>query len=429
MIRPLCAILFCVPLVCASLQSLNDTCVYTLDDSNSASSNNTRTLWDILLSCGWTLFACTWTAVHPNIPGMNEGKVAITSRRLFIMVMALIAPELMITWATRQFFSARAAAKNFNDSHFDTTQSTKAYMHRWTVTHGFFAWMGGFMLYVNDEPRGTLTTEELQRFIDEGSVDMPVISEAEVEDRSKGDGLSKGIAILQLVWFVVQLFARYVRNLPITLLEIDTLAVVALTCVSYGMWWKKPKDVGCPCIVHWKRAANQPIRLTYDENLARLRGGHFRSLIYPFLGLMGIEVLTSSRAASSRRVPSLGGYGKYHAKIVLFIGCLSGIVFGGIHCLGWNYLFQTDTQYMLWRAASLGTACAPVLLFLDLGCGMLLGRSVSNYRYFIVTFATISSLVYIAARITLVVLILLSFRSLPFGVYDTVVWTQFIPHL
>jgi hypothetical protein len=127
--------------------------------------------------------------------------------------------------------------------------------------------MGGFMLYVNDEPRGTLTTDELQRFIDEGSVKMPVISEAEVEDRSKGDGLSKGIAILQLVWFVVQLFARYVRNLPITLLEIDTLAVVALTCVSYGMWWKKPKDVGCPCIVRWKGTANQPSgpsRLTYE---------------------------------------------------------------------------------------------------------------------------------------------------------------------
>jgi hypothetical protein len=144
---------------------------------------------------------------------------------------------------------------------------------------------------------------------------------------------------------------------------------------------------------------------------------------------MGIEVLTSSRAASSRRVPSLGGYGKYRAKIVLLIGCLSGIVFGGIHCLGWNYLFQTETQYMLWRAASLGTACAPVLLFLDLWCGMLLGRSVSEYKYFIITFATISSLVYIAARVSLVVLILLSFQSLPLGVYDTVVWTQFIPHL
>jgi len=30
------------------------------------------------------------------------------------MVMALIAPELMITWSARQFFSARQAAEDFN---------------------------------------------------------------------------------------------------------------------------------------------------------------------------------------------------------------------------------------------------------------------------------------------------------------------------
>ncbi|KAG2343496.1 hypothetical protein BDR05DRAFT_884437 [Suillus weaverae] len=260
MILSLYAILFCIPFVCASLQNINDTCIYILD-SGSASSNNTRALWDILLSCGWTLFACTWTAVHPNIPGMNEGKVAIISRRLFIMAMALIAPELMITWATRQFFSARAAAKDFND--YLDTQPTKVYGDRWTITHGFFVWMGGFMLCVNDEPRATLTPDNLLHFVDEGSVDMPVISQVEVEDRSKGDGLSKGISILQLAWFVVQLFARYVQNLPITLLEIDTLAIAALTCISYGLWWKKPKDVGCPCIVHWKGTANQLNRLTY----------------------------------------------------------------------------------------------------------------------------------------------------------------------
>jgi hypothetical protein len=124
--------------------------------------------------------------------------------------------------------------------------------------------MGGFMLYVNDEPRGTLTPDELLRFIDERSVDMPVISEAEVADRSKGDGLSKSFSILQLVWFVVQLFARYVQTLPITLLEIDTLAVTALTCISYGLWWKKPKDVRCPYVVHWKGPASQPSRLTYE---------------------------------------------------------------------------------------------------------------------------------------------------------------------
>ena len=89
--------------------------IHTLDVSHS-STNNTRTLWEIIWSCAATLFACTWTAVHPNIPGMNEGKVAITSRRLIIMVMALVVPELMITWAARQFFSARKTAKSFNDT-------------------------------------------------------------------------------------------------------------------------------------------------------------------------------------------------------------------------------------------------------------------------------------------------------------------------
>ncbi|KAG1817818.1 hypothetical protein EV424DRAFT_1621336, partial [Suillus variegatus] len=109
-----CAVLLCVLCVYASLSGLNSTSPHILDASNCPSSN-TRSLWDIILSCGLTLFACTWTAVHPNIPGMDEGKIAITSRRLFIMVIALIAPELMITWATRQFFSACEAAEDFSN--------------------------------------------------------------------------------------------------------------------------------------------------------------------------------------------------------------------------------------------------------------------------------------------------------------------------
>jgi hypothetical protein len=35
--------------------------------------------------------------------------------------------------------------------------------------------MGGFMLYYGDEPRATLTPEELKRFVDEGSVEAPII--------------------------------------------------------------------------------------------------------------------------------------------------------------------------------------------------------------------------------------------------------------
>ncbi|KAG2130698.1 hypothetical protein DEU56DRAFT_740578 [Suillus clintonianus] len=260
-----CAVLLFIPFVCASLPGLNDTSViHTLDVSYDPSSNNTRTLWDIILSCGLTLFASTWTAVHTNIPGMDEGRVDTTSRRLFLMVVALVAPELIITWATRQYFSAHAATKEFNDAF--GPRLPQDHDDTWTVTHGFFVWMGGFMLYVDGKPRATLTPEELLRFIGDGSVDIPIISEAEIEDRSKGDGLSKGIALLQLVWFVIQLVARYLQNLPITLLEIDTLAVAALTCIAYSLWWRKPKDVRCPHALHWKDKTPPPParRLTYE---------------------------------------------------------------------------------------------------------------------------------------------------------------------
>jgi hypothetical protein len=124
--------------------------------------------------------------------------------------------------------------------------------------------MGGFMLYVNDEPRATLTPDELMDFVYIGTVDMPVIAYEDIEDRSKGDVLSKGIAILQLVSFVLQLATRYVQNLPISLLEIDTLAVVTLTCIAYCFWWKKPKDVGRPYPVHWKSTVSQPSELKYE---------------------------------------------------------------------------------------------------------------------------------------------------------------------
>jgi hypothetical protein len=125
--------------------------------------------------------------------------------------------------------------------------------------------MGGFMLYFEGTPQATLTPKELEDFVNEGSVEMPVIEEEDIEAQSKSDALSKGIAILQLAWFVLQLAARYIQNLPTTLLEIDTLAVVALACISYGLWWKKPKDVRRPHPVYWKKHDNSPpAELTYQ---------------------------------------------------------------------------------------------------------------------------------------------------------------------
>jgi hypothetical protein len=326
--------------------------------------------------------------------------------------------------------------------------------------------MGGFMLYFNDKPRATLTPMELRRFVNEGSVEMPVIMEADIEDRSKGDALSKGIAILQLAWFVLHLIARYVQNLPITLLELDTLAVAALTCISYGFWWKKPKDIGRPHPVYWKATVSPPSELTYEYvadilfEIALIRphsskvdeifstedwASFFLTYLYPLPSFMGVGIFNSPHAVHSRRVPSAGGYdvddAHRHRFIMLFIGCFSGAVFGGMHCLGWNVLFQGRAEQILWRAASLAIVSAPVSIFLLNSYAIWLGHYWLDHFWlndswvdqlgeavaFLVIFASFFS--YIFARVILIVLILMSFRSLPPGVYDTVAWTEFIPHL
>ena len=70
-----------------------------------------RTIWDILWSCLATIFACSWVSIHPNIPAPNESSRRIFLRRLELMFWAVIAPEMIITWALRQWLGARRLEK------------------------------------------------------------------------------------------------------------------------------------------------------------------------------------------------------------------------------------------------------------------------------------------------------------------------------
>ena len=70
-----------------------------------------RSLLDILWSCLATLFACSWVSVHPNIPGTDESWWRIYLRRLELMFWAVFAPELIISWAFRQWSGARNLKK------------------------------------------------------------------------------------------------------------------------------------------------------------------------------------------------------------------------------------------------------------------------------------------------------------------------------
>jgi hypothetical protein len=68
-------------------------------------------------------------------------------------------------------------------------------------------------------------------------------------DRSKTNLLSRTVAYGQMLWFCANFIGRIVDGLPITKLEVVSLAYVAMTLATYYFWMSKPLDVDCPIVV------------------------------------------------------------------------------------------------------------------------------------------------------------------------------------
>ena len=262
-----------------------------------------RTIWNIIWSCLVTIFSCTWVAVHPNIPCPKKREanncvqrwiwnpfLSFAEHRLPLFVCALLVPEYVLAWAIRQYLSARKIAnKNKRESqrHFLLhINYFKSLIDRhWSRTHGFFMVMGGFHLFKrvseeqsdsqnisqeNDDPLHPLPVEDLVRD-DIYTFVMP--TEEEIKDRGKSDWLAKSLVLLQTSWFVMQCIARAIGHLPVTHLEIVTLAYAAINFAIYVFWWNKPLNVNRPVRVFRKSEPSetqpQPIletrKLTWDE--------------------------------------------------------------------------------------------------------------------------------------------------------------------
>lgn len=79
------------------------------DDGVPVCIEDRRTLLNIVWSCLATIFACTWLAVHPNVPGRNitsKGAISCAIERAKIMAVAILASKVIVAWATEQFIVA-----------------------------------------------------------------------------------------------------------------------------------------------------------------------------------------------------------------------------------------------------------------------------------------------------------------------------------
>ncbi|KAF7369954.1 hypothetical protein MSAN_00625200 [Mycena sanguinolenta] len=194
--------------------------------------DNCRTLFSVVWGCLATIFACTWVSVHPNVPPPDQSWLQLFWRRLKMMLITMIAPEIMVGFSARQRFGAHKLRKKFNFS----------------TTHGMFFCMGGFVssdghpIATWGQLRDPALGPEFQKAIRN-------VNEKDIKDKSKGDALSKGVALLQGLWFILQCLARAHQRLAVTQLEVATLAFAIVNIFIWLLWWNKPLDVQRPIVV------------------------------------------------------------------------------------------------------------------------------------------------------------------------------------
>ena len=104
------------------------------------------------------------------------------------------------------------------------------------------------MLMDKNVKKGVLTAEKFQELLRAKKIDLPTITEEEIEDRSKGDGLSATLTVVQTTWFIIQFFLRLrqYKGLAVSHLEWLTVAVAIFNGALHFFWWQKPLNIRFP---------------------------------------------------------------------------------------------------------------------------------------------------------------------------------------
>ena len=130
-----------------------------------------------------------------------------------------------------------------------TSKEIPKRFQEWNLSQALYATMGGFAVDSTSfwrQSRITFTPAGILELAQLGI--LPCVSAEDIEDKSKADTLAKFIVVLHATWFLVQAVARTVSGLPLTLLEIHTVAHVICTFVIYGLWFQKPYNVNRPTL-------------------------------------------------------------------------------------------------------------------------------------------------------------------------------------
>ena len=404
------------------------------------SESHERGTWSILWGCLATIFICTWSVLHLNVPRRSASDLERFATRAGFTLLAITAPECFLAGAMHHTLNSFILKKKM-DRHVDRQQRREA----WSLTHVRFLSADGFAKDAESDDvwQPLLQPEEVFNIPQE-----PPISKKELKSLSTTDWIANTLALFQISWFGAQLLVRRIRHLHITAMEILTLAFIVCSIFTFGFCWPQPQNVAYPVVLPPleetppERPAitspKAPLNTVSEDSPAieaSLHKGQDRSSIttHPFEHSTpyGSGALDNSDEVQKRTYKLFNEVGRVLTISLLFFAFAGG-VFGGVHCLAWNSTFPTPKERLAWRVCSVATTALPIIaVSIMLITRTVLARRMEDWEIERVQKSILLGLgiLYIPARLTLIALALASLRAVPADVFQTTDWNNIIPHV
>jgi hypothetical protein len=348
----------------------------------------------LVWSCLATIFICVWSALHPNLPAENSRILDRMRYQAGYVALGLFAPEWLTLIALGDLEKARKVRHQVS-AHFGTQMNfdslTFPQFPEWSLKRCFFVIMGGFAMRNGAQQIRRVYFVDLLILFENKTVALPEIEDSDIDDLTQGDKLVKGIALIQIIWFVAQILGRLASGLAVTTVELFTVGNVLCAVITYLAWWNKPNGVRAPIVIEGVAPS-----FVEDHSWTPL-----------------------SDSACLRQIKS-GVIGLRSGLVGLLI-CLG---FGILHLVAWKFYFASTTERVLWRVSSVGATVLSVILPLN-GFWNLQMHSDRERRILKFSFFGL----YALFRIYMFVEMFVGLRDVPVDVYETVQWTQYLPFL
>lgn len=321
--------------------------------------------------------------------------------------------------------------------------------------------MGGFVIDTQDslkEPAErflpasygdhiTLTTRGVDFLLEHDPEFIPDISKEDIMDHSKSDWIAKSVRIIQVTWFCVNCVFRRAQELPLSLLEVYTLAHAICMIVVSMVWLRKPLNIRKPTVIRGEFAREISAllmdlsALKNDNSETGSRRKYLANDARRKYGLKHSDSPDSRPLLFVTPTASLPSAIPFSQKSESQIACiaialLSGL-YGGVHCIAWHNDFPSITERQLWHiAAIVVTASGTCFLLLCRLLAMFHPFEKLEAHWLQKVIGCVSGLLFVVVLMPLyglasLFLLVESFRQLlylPSQAYQLPSWSNYWPH-